>query len=94
MIFDLNFKLAFDRWELTPLANNNYVINKMRPVLNFDASYEYLINKQFSAFAQVNNIASQYYSKYYDFKNFGLNFIVGVTYSFGDEPLRKVKTKK
>jgi len=94
MIFDLNFKLAFDRWELTPLANNNYVINKMRPVLNFDASYEYLINKQFSAFAQVNNIASQYYSKYYDFKNFGLNFIVGVTYSFGDEPLRKTKTKK
>ena len=63
-------------------------------VLNFDASFEYLITKQFSAFAQVNNIASQYYSKYYDFKNFGLNFIVGVTYSFGDEPLRKPKGKR
>lgn len=94
MIFDLNFKLAFDRYAFLPLDNNNYVIAKMRPVLNFDASYEYLITKQFSAFAQINNIASQYYSKYYDFKNFGLNFIVGVTYSFGDEPLRKVKSKK
>ncbi|HNX21132.1 MAG TPA: hypothetical protein PKG88_02110 [Bacteroidales bacterium] len=93
-IFDLNFKMAFDRWAFIPLANNNYVIAKMRPVLNFDASFEYLITKQFSAFAQINNIASQYYSKYYDFKNFGLNFIVGVTYSFGDEPLRKPKGKR
>lgn len=93
-IFDLNFKLAFDRWAFVPLANNNYVIRKMRPVLNFDASFEYLITKQFSAFAQINNIASQYHSRYYDFKNFGLNFIVGVTYSFGDEPLKKVRGRR
>lgn len=93
-IFDLNFKLEFDKWAYKPLANNNYVIAKMRPTLNFDAGFEYLINPQFAAFAQVNNIASQYYSKYYDFKNFGLNFIVGVTYSFGDEPLRKAKTRR
>lgn len=93
-IFDLNFKMEFDKWAFVPLANNNYVIAKMRPILNFDAGFEYLITPQFAAFAQVNNMASQYYSKYYDFKNFGLNFIVGVTYSFGDEPLRKSKTRR
>ena len=50
-----------------------------------------LINKNFSAFATINNIGCQYYARYYDFNSFGINALVGITYSFGKE---SVKNKK
>jgi len=59
--------------------------------LNFGAGFEYLITKRFSCFAMINNIGFQYFSKYHDFKNIGFNAILGVTYSFGDESLKKAK---
>lgn len=93
-IFDLNFIMQFGKWGFFPLENNNYVVKQMRPTLNFDAGFEYLITPQFACFAQINNLASQYLSNYYDFKNLGLNFIVGVTYSFGDEPLKAAKRRR
>ena len=100
--------LSFDRWAFMPLqasaeaiaenseisAGNDYVIAKMKPILNFGVGFEYFFSKQFSAFARINNIACQYYSKYYDFPSFGINALVGVTYSFGDESLKKLKKKK
>lgn len=93
-IFDLNLALAFDRWAYIPYENSNYVIAKMKPILNFGFGFEYLINKELSAFIRVDNLACQYYSKYYDFPSFGINALIGVTYSFGDESLKKVKTPK
>ena len=39
--------------------------------------------------ATINNLACQYYSKYYDFKAFGINALVGVKYCFGNESIRK-----
>ena len=94
-IFDANMKLGFGRYALMPYLNAEdiiaYKIDKMKPVLNFGVGFEYLITKRFSFFAMVNNIGAQYFSKYYDFKNIGFNAIVGITYSFGDESLRKVK---
>lgn len=66
----------------------------VKPVLNFGIGFEYLINKHFSAWAAVNNIGCQYASTYYNFNNFGINALVGVTYSFGGEPLKIQKKKK
>lgn len=107
-LIDLNMALSFDRWAFMPLqasaeaiaenseisVGNDYVIAKMKPILNFGVGFEYFFSKQFSAFARINNIACQYYSKYYDFPSFGINALVGVTYSFGDESLKKLKKKK
>lgn len=64
------------------------------PILNFGIGFEYLITKHFSAFAQVNNIGCQYASEYLNFNNFGINALVGVTYSFGNEPFKTAKKKK
>ena len=65
----------------------------VKPVLNFGLGFEYLINKQFTAFANVNNIGCQYATNYYGFSNFGINAIVGITYSFGNEAIKPIKTK-
>jgi hypothetical protein len=94
-IFDANMKLGFSSYALVPKLdaeeNMTYEIKKMGSVLNFGVGFEYLITKRFSFFATVNNIGFQHFAKYYDFKNIGFNAIVGITYSFGDESLRKAK---
>ncbi|MBR3465818.1 MAG: hypothetical protein IKH15_01205 [Bacteroidales bacterium] len=66
----------------------------VKPVLNFGIGFEYLITKQFTAFANINNIGCQYATNYYGFNNFGINAIVGVTYSFGNEAIKPIKKKK
>lgn len=65
-----------------------------KPILNFGVGFEYLINKQFSVWAAINNIGCQYASTYYAFNNFGINALVGLTYSFGNEPIKLSKKKK
>jgi len=69
----------------------NYLLVKIKPVLNFGVGFEYLVTKRFSCFAMINNVGFQHFSKYYDFNNLGFNAIIGVTYSFGDESLRRGK---
>lgn len=65
----------------------------VKPVLNFGIGFEYLITKQFTAFANVNNIGCQYATNYYGFNNFGINALVGITYSFGNEAIKPLKNK-
>ena len=67
--------------------------SSVKPVLNFGVGFEYLITKQFTAFANINNIGCQYATYYYGFNNFGINAIVGITYSFGNEAIKPLKKK-
>lgn len=94
-IFDLNFALDFGRKGLGwSEETNSWEVVKMKPILDFGLGFEYLINDRFSAFATVSNLACQYYSKFYDFKAFGINALVGVKYCFGNESIRRVKGKR
>jgi hypothetical protein len=101
-IFDLNMKLGFGSWGVRYISENkiyidpmmispNCFMEKMKPILNFGVGFEYLITKRFSCFAMINNVGFQHFSKYYDFNNLGFHAIIGVTYSFGDESLRRGK---
>ncbi len=67
--------------------------SSVKPVLNFGVGFEYLINRQFTFFANINNVGCQYATNYYGFNNFGINAIVGVTYSFGNEAIKRIKKK-
>ena len=67
--------------------------SSVKPVLNFGVGFEYLLNKQFTVFANINNIGCQYATNYYGFNNFGINAIVGITYSFGNEAIKRTKKK-
>lgn len=94
-VFDLNFNLGFGRKCLAyDEFFGQYTVQRMKPLLDFGIGFEYLINDHFAAFANINNLACQYYSKYYDFKSFGINAMVGITYSFGHESLKKSKNHK
>lgn len=94
LIFSANFNLAFGTWAWEyDLANNNYHSKMMKPILDFGVGVEWLINDHFSAFLNINNLACQYYAKYYEYKNLGINAMVGVSYAFGKESF-KVKKKK
>lgn len=94
MIFDLGFDLEFGRKALVPLSiPDEYRVETMKPILDFGIGFEYIFSKRFSAFARISNIAGQHYAKYYDFKSYGINVLLGVTYSFGDESLRYGKRK-
>jgi hypothetical protein len=93
-------------WDGNPLYQLEYAVendirknpdgskSSVKPVLNFGIGFEYLITKQFTAFANINNIGCQYATNYYGFNNFGINAILGVTYSFGNESIKIVKKKK
>ncbi|MCL2290203.1 MAG: hypothetical protein FWC34_05790 [Bacteroidetes bacterium] len=93
-IFDLNMKLGFGSYALKPRLEEDrmvYLTERMNPILNFGVGFEYLITKRFSCFATVNNLGFQNFAKYYNFNNVGFNAILGITYSFGDENLRRTK---
>ena len=95
MIFSLNFDMAFGAKALgRDNIESPWEIQKMKPILDFGIGFEYLIKKNFSAFVTIDNIACQHYAKFYNFKSFGINAIVGITYSFGNESIKKTKTKK
>ena len=93
-------------WDGNPMHQMEYTLENdirrpdngetktVKPVLNFGIGFEYLISKQFTAFLNVNNIGCQYATNYYGFNNFGINAIVGITYSFGNEAIKIVKKKK
>lgn len=93
--FDLNFNLGFGRKALVYDSEELvYKTKTMKPILDFGVGVEYFINDRFSAFATINNLACQYYSKYYDFKNMGINGMVGITYAFGGDSIKKSKKSK
>jgi len=94
-IFDLNFGLGFGSKALVPNGDRTeFVVKTMKPILDFGLGFEYRINDHFSAFASINNIACQHYAKYYDFKSFGINALVGITYAFGSDSVKLNKGGK
>lgn len=103
-MLDENGNVMLD-WDGSPLYQMTYTVendirhsgqagkNSVKPVLNFGIGFEYLITKQFTAFANVNNVGCQYATNYFGFNNFGVNAIVGITYSFGNEAIKPIKKK-
>jgi hypothetical protein len=91
MIFNFNCNLQLMRWAQVPTSSGVLVPTKMKPLLNFGLGFEYFITKHFTVFIELNNIAFQHYAQYYDFKAYGGNVLVGITYSFGNESLKMKK---
>lgn len=90
MAFNLNCNLQFSRMALVPDFETNVLTpQKMKPLIDIGLGFEYYFSKRFTAFANINNVACQNYAKYYDFRSYGLNVLLGITYSFGDESLKR-----
>lgn len=93
--YDENGNIYISSYEAAnDLHKNENGERLVKPILNFGLGFEWIITPQFTAFANVNNIGCQYATNYFAFNNFGVNALVGVTYSFGNEPLKAPRKKK
>ena len=61
-------------------TTNIVVANKS--IFDLNAEFDYLFGKQFTAFVKLNNILGNKYERYLYYPQQGLNFLVGVNFSF------------
>ncbi len=61
-------------------TTNALVTNKA--IFDMNAEFDYLFGKQFTAFVKLNNILGKKYERYLYYPQQGLNFLVGVNFSF------------
>ena len=53
-----------------------------KAIFDVNAEFDYLFGKQFTSFVKLNNILGRKYERYLYYPQQGLNFLVGVNYSF------------
>ncbi|WP_394996660.1 TonB-dependent receptor [Emticicia sp.] len=53
-----------------------------KAIFDLNTEFDYLFGKQFTAFVKLNNILGKKYERYLYYPQQGLNFLVGVNYSF------------
>jgi hypothetical protein len=53
-----------------------------KAIFDMNTEFDYLFGKQFTAFVKLNNILGKKYERYLYYPQQGLNFLVGVNYSF------------
>lgn len=93
--FNLHFGLGFGSKGLEYNQDNQkYETLTLKPILDFGLGFEYYINQRFTAFVDINNIACQHYMRYSNYPNMGINGIIGITYLFGNESIKRNKSSK
>lgn len=58
------------------------VLTTNKAIFDLNTEFDYLFGKQFTAFVKLNNILGKKYVRYQYYQQQGLNFLVGVNYSF------------
>jgi hypothetical protein len=69
--------------------DRNIAPTAMKPIFDFNFSFEYLWSKRLSFFANVNNFAYQRNYFYHDYPTHRLNVLIGAKYNFGGEAVGK-----
>ena len=62
-----------------PVSNLTYTL---KPIYDANLKIDYFLGKQVSAFVSINNIFGQNYQRYLYYRQQGLNFLGGISYSF------------
>jgi outer membrane cobalamin receptor len=55
---------------------------KLEDILDLNLKVNYLITKKFNAFVSTNNLLGKNYQRYLNYQSLGLNYTVGLAYSF------------
>jgi len=59
---------------------NNYIKNNS--IIDLNTEFDYLFGEKFSCFVKLNNLLGKNYQRYLYYPKQGLNFLVGINYSF------------
>ncbi len=74
-----------DAYFLAGLSSKNFVSNRVAQlpnILDLNLKTTYLLTDRFAAFVSLNNLLGKNYERYQYYPRQGLNFLVGVSYSF------------
>lgn len=61
---------------------NNVSTVTLDPILDFNFNVNYIYSNKFNAFMLINNILSQNHQRWNQYPNYGINFMLGLNYSF------------
>ncbi len=59
---------------------NRYIKNNA--IVDINSEFDYLFGEKFSCFVKLNNLLGKNYQRYLYYPKQGLNFLVGINYSF------------
>lgn len=57
-------------------------VRKLKPIADLNLKIDYLLTRNFSAFVTINNIFGKEYERYMNYRQQGLNFVGGLSFSF------------
>ena len=57
-------------------------MDQLPDIIDLNLKVNYLITKKFNISVSANNLLGKNYERYFKYKNQGLNYTVGVAYSF------------
>lgn len=57
-------------------------VRKLKPIADLNLKIDYLLTRNFSAFVNINNIFGKEYERFMNYRQQGLNFVGGLSFSF------------
>lgn len=85
LVFKQKLFLTTDFYVLSGITGKNFVTNKtikLNPIVDLNAKMTYQLTDQLSAFVSMNNIIGKNYERFLYYKQQGLNFLLGLSFSF------------
>lgn len=85
LIFKKKLFISTDLYFLGGIQGKNLVTNKIQkldPIIDLNTKFTYLLTDQISAFVSLNNILGKNYQRYSYYQQQGLNFLLGLAFSF------------
>ena len=76
---------TLDAYYIGGLKNKNFVTAttvNLKPIVDLNLKIDYLLTRNFSAFASINNLLGKNYERYLYYPQQGLNFLAGLSFQF------------
>ncbi len=91
MIFRVDGMITSGSIARTKDKIGNMINQSIKTTIDFNLGFEYRYSKLLSGFVNINNISANRNYYFYQYPTQRLNFIIGVSYSFGGDTLKKKK---
>jgi hypothetical protein len=84
-VFSKKMFATLDAYYIGGLKNKNFVTGtavNLKPIVDLNVKIDYLLTRNFSAFASINNLLGKNYERYLYYPQQGLNFLAGLSFQF------------
>ncbi|WP_028667853.1 TonB-dependent receptor [Runella zeae] len=84
-VFSKKMFATIDAYYIGGLKNKNFVTAttvNLKPIVDLNLKIDYLLTRNFSVFASINNLLGKNYERYLYYPQQGLNFLAGLSFQF------------